>query len=241
MAKVAGRRGNVEFACEQCSQTFKAWASRRRYGSMFCSKACSGASRRNAEKPCEQCGAMFYAAGSNHKKRRYCSRACSSVAAHNTPSDFHAHVDRSAGPLACWPWGSHRLPTGYGVMNYQGRRTGAHVLAVMLDGRSVPAGMLVRHTCDNPPCCNPSHLLVGTYADNARDSIERGRNSRGERHSLTQRGENNGHAKLTEDLVREIRRRVRGGESVRGIARQLQLGEATVSHANKGRTWRHVL
>ncbi len=42
----------------------------------------------------------------------------------------------------------------------------------------IPAGMMVRHTCDNPPCININHLLIGTQTDNMRDMMERGRHGR---------------------------------------------------------------
>ncbi len=34
---------------------------------------------------------------------------------------------------------------------------------------------VVRHTCDNPRCMNPDHLIAGTQSDNIRDAIARGR------------------------------------------------------------------
>jgi hypothetical protein len=40
----------------------------------------------------------------------------------------------------------------------------------------IPDGMLVLHTCDNPPCVNPDHLYLGTWKDNMQDRIKRGRN-----------------------------------------------------------------
>jgi HNH endonuclease len=57
-----------------------------------------------------------------------------------------------------------------------GRRTRVHRLAwEIANRRLVPAGAVVRHSCDNPPCCNPTHLSVGSNADNTMDSIRRGR------------------------------------------------------------------
>ena len=52
---------------------------------------------------------------------------------------------------------------------------GAHVAAFMNTWGPVPKGMIVRHTCDNPPCINPMHLQLGTQGDNMRDRYMRGR------------------------------------------------------------------
>lgn len=68
---------------------------------------------------------------------------------------------------------------------------------------------VVRHACDNPPCCNPLHLLGGTHADNVADKIRRGRGADGSR---------NGQAKLTEDEVIAIRESRASGESPTDIA-----------------------
>lgn len=52
---------------------------------------------------------------------------------------------------------------------------GAHVAAFMLAWGPVPPGKQVRHVCDNPPCVNPLHLMIGTSADNTHDMLARGR------------------------------------------------------------------
>ncbi len=64
----------------------------------------------------------------------------------------------------------------------------------------VPDGLFVRHTCDNPPCCNPAHLLIGTAADNTHDAIERDRLARG--FDLS-------HTKLSREQVEEVRSKYR--------------------------------
>lgn len=72
---------------------------------------------------------------------------------------------------SCWEWrGSIR--NGYGSYNNQY----AHRLAYRDVKGVVPHGLIVMHSCDNPPCCNPNHLFVGTQAENMRDKILRGRN-----------------------------------------------------------------
>ena len=95
----------------------------------------------------------------------------------------------------CWEWGGARSG-GYGIRGREGR---VHRIAYGLSHGEIPKGLLVRHKCDNPPCCNPEHLELGTHVQNARDAIERGR------WPIRPRGEGAPGAKLTEREVREIR------------------------------------
>jgi hypothetical protein len=90
-----------------------------------------------------------------------------------------ARVDTSAGLFACWPWTGWHDEKGYGRVNIGSRTTHAHRLAFELAGGTIPTGHVVRHTCDNPPCCNPAHLRTGTVADNQRDMVARGRSTKG--------------------------------------------------------------
>ena len=53
--------------------------------------------------------------------------------------------------------------------------TGAHRVAFMLAGGAIDDGAVIRHTCDNPACVNPAHLLSGRNIDNVRDMWRRGR------------------------------------------------------------------
>lgn len=75
----------------------------------------------------------------------------------------------------CWPWTAHVMQGGYGRIKINGRHESAHRLAYRLGRGPIPAGLLVRHKCDNAGCCNPFHLVVGTQQQNVADAIRRGR------------------------------------------------------------------
>lgn len=91
-----------------------------------------------------------------------------------TPESFYARADKLEN--GCWEWQGATNGHGYGQLGYNGKRTTAHRLSYELSNGEIPAGVLVRHTCDNPPCCNPAHLILGTHLDNAADRVARGRN-----------------------------------------------------------------
>ena len=74
-------------------------------------------------------------------------------------------------PDECWPCGSS---SHYGKAG----GTTAHRWTWMLLHGEIPDGLLVCHTCDNPPCCNPGHLFLGTAKDNVRDAMNKGRRPR---------------------------------------------------------------
>lgn len=79
---------------------------------------------------------------------------------------------------SCWPWTGALTGNGYGKIREGGRGSrflGAHQAAVLLDGREIPPGMDVMHSCDNRPCVRPSHLVVGTRSENLLDSVAKGR------------------------------------------------------------------
>lgn len=86
-----------------------------------------------------------------------------------------ARVDRSGGPDACWPWMGARNEHGYGVLRVDGRNERTHRLALRREEPDPGPDIKVLHSCDNPPCCNPSHLRYGSQGDNIMDAIERGR------------------------------------------------------------------
>jgi HNH endonuclease len=97
---------------------------------------------------------------------------------------FWAQVDLSGGTMSCWPWTGRTFPFGYGRFVIKGKTHSAHrwLISTLL-GRSLfwtPENReTVCHKCDNPPCCNPSHLYIGSPQDNIRDREERGRSGSG--------------------------------------------------------------
>lgn len=77
----------------------------------------------------------------------------------------------------CWKWIGAKLRHGYGSFYFKGRAHLAHRLAYILSNGEIEGGLHVRHKCDNPNCCNPNHLELGTHADNMHDRVKRGRSS----------------------------------------------------------------
>jgi len=90
----------------------------------------------------------------------------------NTQDSFWRKVDIK-GPDDCWNWLAGKSGSGYGSFEYEGKTRNAHKLSWEFTNGPVPAGLLVCHKCDNPACCNPSHLYLGTHSDNACDKITR--------------------------------------------------------------------
>lgn len=82
----------------------------------------------------------------------------------------------------CWEWTRAKHRFGYGMMRVNTVLHTAHRLAYMDYMGQIPDGLVVRHKCDNPACCNPHHLELGTQKDNLDDATKRGRLDRGKRY-----------------------------------------------------------
>lgn len=143
-------------------------------------------------------------------------------------------TDRSAGPDACWPWTGTRYGNNYGVMQYRNVVKQAHVWAYQsATGEVVPDGMFVLHSCDNPPCCNPAHLRVGTHQANMDDKVSRDRQSRlpGEAHPSH---------RLSDADVLEIRRSGAAGVTQRVLAERFGVSPSLICLILNGKRWTHL-
>lgn len=135
----------------------------------------------------------------------------------------------------CILWKGPKRKDGYGRVTVDGRREYAHRVAYC-KVRGIPLlaikGVVIRHTCDNPPCVNGAHLVDGRQADNVQDAVERGRNAACEKH---------GRAKLSDDQVREIRQTFTGERGqVVALAKRFKVSHSMVSLIVRDRNWRRL-
>lgn len=134
---------------------------------------------------------------------------------------FWSLVDRRQSD-ECWPWMGHCDKDGYGVFQWRGQKSGAHVLAVSFStGELRGDGLDTLHSCDRPECVNPKHLRFGTRAENVAEMVERGRSSRPAQ-------------RLTDEQVREIRVRRANGARQMDLAQQYGISNGWVSGIVRG-------
>lgn len=148
-----------------------------------------------------------------------------------TPEEFAkfiSRIDTSGGHDSCWPWTAGRdKRKGYGLSKH-GRVNRAMFELVV---GPIPDGMFVCHVCDNTSCANPTHLFLGTSADNSRDMIIKSRSAKGQNHS---------QAKLCDEEVISIRKLANGGLSTREIATRFNMSMVNIRDIVNKKTWKHL-
>jgi hypothetical protein len=146
----------------------------------------------------------------------------------------------------CWIWIGTKNPNGYGTLHSGSfsRPLLAHRLVWEQVHGPIQKGFCVLHRCDVRACVNPSHLFLGSQADNIADAKMKGR-LRYKRHV----GMTNGCAKISDDDVRAIRGAywaARGGHKqvpsgkLLAIAKQHHLTVNMIQKIAKHEAWRHI-
>lgn len=147
---------------------------------------------------------------------------------------------QKAGQGDCWQWTASKDRRGYGRFRLPTCHIGAHRIAYELTFGPIPEGLEVCHTCDNPGCVNPSHLVLGTHADNMRDSRDKGRATAppvtaGDSHwtrthpERLRYGESHPRSKLTNAEVRRLLDLRAAGASYGQLMAQFSLGKSQIA------------
>jgi hypothetical protein len=151
-------------------------------------------------------------------------------------------------PSECWEWTGSRSRDGYGRIRSGGRdgTLNAHRVAWELTHGPVDDGLQVCHKCDNPPCCNPSHLFVGSKSENAFDALRKGRLRIPVPNFVRTPGVAPG-ARLTVEQVLEIRAQwnaagARATAIMLGtLAEQYGVSRTAIYYIVTGHSWRFLL
>ena len=107
---------------------------------------------------------------------------------------------------SCMEWQGARSPSGYGEIKIQGKKYNTHRVVYRIVCGVFDYSLWVLHKCDNPPCCNPDHLFLGTRSDNMKDCFKKGRLTHIYNKRPTQTAQKNHMAKLSKSRINFIRK-----------------------------------
>lgn len=150
-----------------------------------------------------------------------------------TPKDIERFWSKVRKTDGCWLWRASLRPNGYGQFFFgAGKSAGyAHRFAWESTYGPIPKGMLVCHTCDVRACVNPTHLFLGTNADNTQDCIQKGRFPLGEQAN---------NVRLSEADVIAIRAAHAAGESATALALRFGVSKPHIGQIVHERRWKHI-
>ncbi len=137
----------------------------------------------------------------------------------------------------CWEWTAFKDKDGYGKLSLRERNRksySAHRFSYELYNNIIlPPDQMVCHSCDNPSCVNPNHLMLGDAKTNEQDAVNKNRHSHGSTH---------GNSVLSDDLVREILIKICNNEfqNVNQIANQYNIDRTVISGILTGEIWTHI-
>lgn len=128
----------------------------------------------------------------------------------------------------CWNWTAAVSNAGYGQFGFEGKVQTAHRVSYKIFVDEIQPGLVICHRCDNRRCINPSHLFVGTVADNSADMAAKNRSTHGTK---------NYSAKLSEKDVLAI---FSDPRTHRSIGAAYGVSNPTVWSIKSGKTWARV-
>lgn len=164
----------------------------------------------------------------------------------NQLKSFESLIPKGS-PEECWPWQGRIMPKrGYGTFCITGfGEVGAHRLAYKVALGIDPKELWVLHKCDNPPCCNPAHLFLGTYQDNVDDMVEKKRHMHGDSHYLRKNprlGQFSSHAALKDSQVLEIKRLYSARQYTQEkLGEMFGVSEACIQKIVNGKNYAHLV
>lgn len=134
---------------------------------------------------------------------------------------------------SCWIWHGQLSWTGYGKTRVNLKHKIAHRAIYELVVGDIPPGLCLLHRCDNRVCVNPSHMFLGTRADNMRDCIRKGRHwvLSGDKHPLS---------KIRSSDVRTIELKIASGMSSTDVAQEYGVSQMAILNLFYSKTWRQA-
>ena len=133
--------------------------------------------------------------------------------------------------VGCWWWSASLTKDGYGQFNYNNKVHRAHRISYELHKGIIPNNLLIRHTCNNPSCVNPNHLVLGTNQDNKNDCVKANRQAKGSKIKISV---------LKEPDIPLIKEMLKTGLSQRAIAKKFSVTKSTITAINLGKSWKHI-
>lgn len=127
----------------------------------------------------------------------------------------------------CWEWQGSTSGCNYGQLMRNSKMTKPHREVWIEKNGPIPKGLIIMHSCDNPICCNPSHLSLGTHQDNSDDKFNKGR-------ANFKSGEDHYKATLSDLEVFEIRS-MKGTCTAKEIAELYGVARVTITNILNGR------
>lgn len=142
-------------------------------------------------------------------------------------------------PDECWEWQKGLKTGGYASYAFTSKRLnkliqiGGHRAIALIKYQVLESEDFAMHTCDNPKCCNPEHIIKGSCKQNTQDACLNGliKHAKGSQH---------GRSILVEDQVHLILQFLNEGKPQAEIARFFNVSPSAIADIKHGRRWKHL-